>query len=114
MVPFGGAPRSLTDIGLEISVALPVLDGLPDVKFVYLIDSTTDVIKMQTIAHKVNVKVVTKLGVKLGNIASSTAGPARAIIGTTAFKAFRVEHGDNTVGAVTVVDLNELGVKSQF
>ncbi|KAG0323358.1 hypothetical protein BG000_002652, partial [Podila horticola] len=86
-------------------VALPGLNGLPDIKFVGLDANAVDnVSNKQTIAFKVNVKVATKLGVKLGDIVFNTAGPAGPI-GTTTFKAFSVEHGDNTIDAVTVVDL---------
>ncbi|KAF9301510.1 hypothetical protein BGZ74_006620 [Mortierella antarctica] len=107
MVPTG--PTTLTGIGLEIDVAIPGLNGLPDIKFLSLIENTVDTGNMrQTISFKVNVKVATNLGVKLGDIVFNTAGPAGPI-GTTTFKAFSVEHGDNTIDTVTVVDLNKPG-----
>ncbi|KAG0361126.1 hypothetical protein BG005_009113 [Podila minutissima] len=107
MVPTG--PTTLTGIGLEIDVAIPGLNCLPDIKFLSLIENTVDTGNMrQTISFKVNVKVATNLGVKLGDIVFNTAGPAGPI-GTTTFKAFSVEHGDNTIDTVTVVDLNKPG-----
>ncbi|KAG0028858.1 hypothetical protein BGZ81_004355 [Podila clonocystis] len=90
----------------RIEVALPGLNGLPDIEFLSLIENITDAANMKhIISFEVNVKVATKLGVKLGDIVFNTAGPAGAI-GATIFKAFRVEHGDNTIDAATVVDLN--------
>ncbi|KAG0014476.1 hypothetical protein BGZ82_001745, partial [Podila clonocystis] len=104
MLPSG--PTTLTGIGLEIEVALPGLNGFPDIEFLSLIENIADTAnKKLTISFKVNVKVATKLGVKLGDIVFNTAGPAGAI-GTTTFKAFSVEHGDNTINAVTIVDLS--------
>ncbi|KAG0068195.1 hypothetical protein BGZ93_008872 [Podila epicladia] len=103
------APKSLNGIGLEIEVRLPGLNGLPDIKFISLIENTADTANTkQTISFKINVKVATKLGVKLGDIMFNTAGPAGPI-GTTTFKEFSVEHGDNTIDTVTVVDLSMPG-----
>lgn len=94
---FPSGTKTLTGLGLEVSVALPGLNGLPDIKFVDLHANTVDnVSNKQTISLKVNVKVATKLSVKLRDSVFNTADPAGPI-GTTTFKAFSVEHGDNTI-----------------
>ncbi|KAG0361125.1 hypothetical protein BG005_009112 [Podila minutissima] len=101
--------KVVSGIGYQTTTVFPGLKGLPDIKVVSLIANTPDADKKtQTISFKVNINVASNLSVKLGDVEFNAAGPAGPI-GTTTFKALTLAHGDNTIEAVTVVDLSLAG-----
>ncbi|KAG0361122.1 hypothetical protein BG005_009109 [Podila minutissima] len=101
--------KVISGIGYQTTTVFPGLKGLPDIKFVSLIANTPDADKKtQTISFKVNINVASNLSVKLGDVEFNAAGPAGPI-GTTTFKALTLAHGDNTIEAVTVIDLSLAG-----
>lgn len=93
-------------IGFETNKVFTGLNGLPDIKFVGLIENTVDPAnENRTISFKVNIKSTSNISVKLGDIVFETTSSVGRI-GTTTFKTLSLNTGDNTITAVTVVDLS--------
>lgn len=101
--------RVLPGIGVETNKVLTGLNGLPDIKFVSLIENTVDAVnEKQTISLKVNIKSISNINVKMGDIVFETRSSVGRI-GTTTFKTLSLDTGDNSITAVTVVDLSLVG-----
>ncbi|KAF9301513.1 hypothetical protein BGZ74_006623 [Mortierella antarctica] len=98
--------RTLSGVGFEMLHVFKGLNGMPDVNFISLIDSTADAANMkQIISFKINIKSAANISLKLGDFIMNAAGPAGPV-GIVTLEAHTLEHGDNIVNAVMVVNLS--------
>lgn len=105
--PFLG--KKSVALGFDVTNVFKGFNGLHDTTFLSLTSKTMDEVnKKLTLTVKVNIKSPSTLSLKLGDIFFKTSGPDGPI-GITTLQNVDLNHGDNPLTAIVVIDLSLAG-----
>ncbi|KAK3804665.1 MAG: hypothetical protein JOS17DRAFT_826571 [Linnemannia elongata] len=103
-IPFRSFAPSITITGIyfESEVTLDGFANFPDIQYEGLLEKSENADGSFTVKSKVNIKNVSQLSVKMGDVQFNTFDAISSeAIGVTVFEQLTLEHGDNHIIAVT-------------
>ncbi|KAF9310118.1 hypothetical protein BG003_008927 [Podila horticola] len=101
---------TIPGIGFKADTLFQGLNGLTDIKYIYLIDNNFDFANSKmTMSTIVNLKNPSNLSLKLGDVSFSTAA-AGGYVGISTIKNLNLVPGNNYVISSTVLDMTQTAV----
>ncbi|KAG0361117.1 hypothetical protein BG005_009104 [Podila minutissima] len=101
---------TIPGIGFKTDTLFQGLNGLTDIKYIYLIDNNFDFVNSKmTMSTIVNLKNPSNLSLKLGDVSFSTAA-AGGYVGISTIRNLNLVPGDNYVISSTVLDMTQTAV----